>query len=81
MLPSPVFWPGEFHGLHSPWGQKESNMTEHLSLGSGGNTVMGKIQVPFKKVFCIGEKHVSMILIRKEDRIDPHSQLFRIWIL
>ena len=23
-----VFWPGEFHGLHSPWGCKESDMTE-----------------------------------------------------
>ena len=21
-LPSPVFWPGEFHGLHSPWGHR-----------------------------------------------------------
>ena len=28
MLPTPVFWPGEFHGLYSPWGPKESNMTE-----------------------------------------------------
>ena len=27
-LPTPVFWPGEFHGLYSPWGHKESNMTE-----------------------------------------------------
>ena len=27
-----VFWPGEFHGLYSPWGQKESDMTEWLSL-------------------------------------------------
>ena len=27
-LPSPVFWPGEFHGLYSPWGHKESDMTE-----------------------------------------------------
>ena len=26
--PSPVFWPGEFHGLYSPWGCKESDMTE-----------------------------------------------------
>ena len=24
----PVFWPGEFHELYSPWGQKESDMTE-----------------------------------------------------
>ena len=23
-----VFWPGEFHGLHSPWGHKESDITE-----------------------------------------------------
>ena len=22
-LPTPVFWPGEFHGLFSPWGCKE----------------------------------------------------------
>ena len=27
-LPTPVFWPGEFHGLYSPRGCKESDMTE-----------------------------------------------------
>ena len=27
-LPTPVFLPGEFHGLYSPWGHKESDMTE-----------------------------------------------------
>ena len=27
-LPTPVFWPGEFHGLYSPWDCKESDMTE-----------------------------------------------------
>ena len=27
-LPTPVFWPREFHGLFSPWGCKESDMTE-----------------------------------------------------
>ena len=31
-LPTPVFWPGEFHGLYSPWGLKESDTTEWLSL-------------------------------------------------
>ena len=31
-LPTPVFLPGEFHGLYSPWGHKESDMTERLSL-------------------------------------------------
>ena len=23
-----IFWPGEFHGLYSPWCRKESDMTE-----------------------------------------------------
>ena len=29
-LPTPLFWPREFHGY--PWGCKESNTTEQLSL-------------------------------------------------
>ena len=33
-IPTPVFWLGEFHGQRSlvgssPWGRKESDMTEH----------------------------------------------------
>ena len=31
-LPTPVFWPREFHGLYSPWGHKESDTIERLSL-------------------------------------------------
>ena len=31
-LPPPVFWPGEFHGLNSPWGLKELDMNEQLSF-------------------------------------------------
>ena len=27
-LPTPVFWPGEVHGLYSPWGLKEWDTTE-----------------------------------------------------
>ena len=30
-LPTPVFWPGEFHWLYSAWGHKESDMIEWLS--------------------------------------------------
>ena len=33
-LPTPVFWPGEFHGLYSLWGCKESDRTEQLSYTS-----------------------------------------------
>ena len=32
MLPTLVFWPGEFHRLYSPWGCKESDTTEQVSL-------------------------------------------------
>ena len=31
-LSTPVLWPGEFHGLYSPWGHKESDTTKRLSL-------------------------------------------------
>ena len=27
-VPTPVLWPGEFHGLYSPWGRKELDMTD-----------------------------------------------------
>ena len=26
-LPTPIFWPGEFHGVYSPWGHKELDTT------------------------------------------------------
>ena len=32
MLPTPVLWPGEFHGLYSPRRLKELDKTERLSL-------------------------------------------------
>ena len=38
---TPGSWPGEFHGLCSPWGDKESDATEQLSL---------KIESVFRKV-------------------------------
>ena len=41
-LPTPVFFPGEFHELYSPWGYKESVTTDQLSLhftSFSGNTV------------------------------------------
>ena len=31
-LPTPVFWPGEFHGLYSPWGCQESDASFTFTL-------------------------------------------------
>ena len=37
-LPTPVFWPGEFYGLYSPWGRKESDTTSpSLSLSQANS--------------------------------------------
>ena len=45
-LPTPVFWPGEFHGQYSPLGCKESDMTEWLSISHSF-----KVSIPV--FFCI----------------------------
>ena len=37
-LPTPVFWPGEFHGLYSSWGREELDMTEWLPLSKDNRT-------------------------------------------
>ena len=49
-LPHPIFWPGEFHGLYSLWGCKESDMTERLWLhrvlkGFPGDSVVKNLPV------------------------------------
>ena len=39
-LPTPVVWPGESHGLYSPGGRKELDMTEQLSLSGSSDREM-----------------------------------------
>ena len=38
-LPTPVFWPGEFHGLYGPWGRKESDITLTLTFSDRYNEI------------------------------------------
>ena len=38
-----VFWPGEFHGLYSPWGHKELDMTERPLLSHPSEGLMLKL--------------------------------------
>ena len=45
--PTPIFLPGEWHGQrnltgYSPWGCKESDMTERLSLSRCYNQIKGQ---------------------------------------
>ena len=39
-LPTPVFWPAEFHGPYSPLDHKESDTTTWLSLSDGGSKML-----------------------------------------
>ena len=41
-IPTPVFWPGEFHGLFSPWGHQELDLTNQLSLSFTSTDIYGK---------------------------------------
>ena len=43
-LPTPVFWPREFHGLYSPWGRRVGHnwttlTSSHLSLRSSSSSL------------------------------------------
>ena len=49
-LLDPVFWPGEFHGLCSPWSNKELDLTERLSLSVYSIYIAGLFVI--KSDFC-----------------------------
>ena len=46
-LPTPVFWPGEFHAVYSSWGPKELdchlNVSKHLLAQNGYNDFLQAI--------------------------------------
>ena len=52
-LSTSVFWPGEFHVLYGPWGHKESDTTERLSLHFSVflSTTISAILLTFSKGF------------------------------
>ena len=69
-LHTPVFRPGEFHGLYSPWGRKESDTTEWLSLTRYANITTLSISLKIKRK-CINAT-VSQNVIN-------YSQTFVFW--
>ena len=50
-LPSPVFWPAEFHRRYSLQGRKESDTTERLSV-SQGKRVSKRIDPCLTELLC-----------------------------
>ena len=61
-LPTPVFWPGESHGLYSPWGHKESDMTERLSL-------LGSLKKPIFALILGREENIGSSWEKKNPQI------------
>ena len=58
-LPTPVFLPGEFHGQrslvgYSPWGHKESDTAERLTLS---------LTIPLLRVVFMSSSIVCMIFL------------------
>ena len=56
-LPTPVFLPGESHGQkslagHSPWGHKELDLSEQLTLGP-----FGRIYLIFLNIFHVNRRY------------------------
>ena len=42
LVPTPVFWPGEFRGLYSPWGHKQLDTPKQLLLSHIHTWLLGK---------------------------------------
>ena len=52
-LPTPVIWPGEFHGLYSPWGRKELDTAECLSLCTSPLTILSEVRTVLACIYSI----------------------------
>ena len=50
-LPTPEFWPGEFHGLYSPWGRKETQLSDFHFTHHKKTTLSNILNFFFNKSF------------------------------
>ena len=64
-LSTPVFSPGEFHGLCSLWGHKESVMTERLSLSPISiqfSSLIPKMSTCTLAISCLTRSHLPWFM-------------------
>ena len=54
-LPTPVFRPGEFHGLYSPWGHKEPDTSEQLAFFKGMRALLESYVNPLRRALLPGD--------------------------
>ena len=63
-LPTSVFWLREVHGLYSPWGHKELDTTEQLSLSlerQQKSLIKGDV---LSKIFMQYVKHINYLKVK-----------------
>ena len=72
--PIPIFWPGEFYGLYSPWGCKQLDTTQLLSLYekktilNKGEKTLARMElsygfVSWQWVACIHENQTNILAV------------------
>ena len=66
-LPIPVFWPGEFRGLCSPWVCREWDTTERLSFSLGGTSRLQSSTLEVKSWHeCKRQKEAQLQFVKPE---------------
>ena len=65
-LPTPVFWPREFHELYSSWDHKELDTTERLSLLPQNSEKVG-FKSPRKHFFPVSQDFMTRFSHRRRD--------------
>ena len=58
-LLTPVFWPGDFHGLYSTWGHQEMDATEQLSLSENSYCCL-RLYICNRSLDCFFNIHRGM---------------------
>ena len=77
-LPTPIFWPGEFHRLYSSWGHKESDMTDFQSINQ--SPALQTDSLPTELSGKWGKPHFLFMLYRscRKDTVNWICQLRQI---
>ena len=77
---TPVFRPGEFHGLYSPWDRKELDMTERLSttfpLFQGS---LGVVFIAFEKLW--NPQELCTLAVQNSNVFSVLSELLEVFYL
>ena len=76
-LPTPLFLPGESHGQrslrHSPWGQKESDMTEQLTHIMIPVLLLRELPEMTWPILCTKPEPVLVCVVSSPEGGRPHS--------